>query len=62
MENTFGRDGTYDEIAMVVEVIEKHGYSQADVLMVAASREELLNVIDLVGMQTTGVEYVPFGG
>jgi hypothetical protein len=61
-KNTFGRDGTYDEIAMVVEVIEKHGYSQADVLMVAASREELLNVIDLVGMQTTGVEYVPFGG
>lgn len=61
-KNTFGRDGTYDEIAMVVEVIEKHGFSQADVLMVAANREELLNQIDLVGMQTTGVEYVPFGG
>lgn len=61
-KNTFGRDGTYDEIAMVVEVIEKHGFSQADVLMIAANREELLDQIDLVGMQTTGVEYVPFGG
>lgn len=61
-QNTFGREGTYDEIAMVVEVIEKHGYSQADVLMVAANREELLDQINLVGLQTTGVEYVPFGG
>jgi hypothetical protein len=30
--------------------------------MIAANREELLDQIDLVGMQTTGVEYVPFGG
>jgi hypothetical protein len=61
-KNTFGVDGTYDEIAAVVEVIEKYGYSQADVLMVAADRTELLNQINLVGLQTTGVEYVPFGG
>lgn len=61
-KNTFGRDGTYDEIAGVVEVIEKHGYSQADVLMVAAARSELLTQIDLVGLQTTGLEYVPYGG
>jgi len=33
-----------------------------DVLMVAANREELLDVIDLVGLQTTGVEYVPYSG
>jgi hypothetical protein len=61
-QNTFEREGTYDEIAAVVEVIEKYGYSQADVLMVAANREELLDQINLVGLQTTGVEYVPFGG
>lgn len=61
-QNTFGREGTYDEIAMVVEAIEKHGYSQADVLMVAAGRNELLTQIDLVGLQTTGLEFVPFGG
>lgn len=61
-KNTFGKDGTYDEIASVVEVIEKYGYSQADILMVAANREELLDQINLVGMQTTGVEYVPYSG
>lgn len=61
-QNTFGRDGTYDEISMVIEAIEKYGYSQADVLMVAAGRSELLSQIDLVGLQTTGLEYVPYGG
>lgn len=61
-ENTFGRAGTYDEIAMVIEAIEKHGYSQADVLMVAANRPELLTQIDFVGIQSSGLEYVPFGG
>ena len=61
-ENTFGRTGTYDEIAMVVEVLEKHGYSQADVLMVAANRPELLTQIDFVGIQSAGLEYVPYGG
>jgi hypothetical protein len=61
-ENTFGREGTYDEIAMVIEAIEKHGYSQADVLMVAANRPELLTQIDFVGIQSSGLEYVPFGG
>jgi hypothetical protein len=47
---------------MVVDVIEKHGYSQADVLMVAAERPELLSQINLVGVATTGLEFVPFGG
>ena len=61
-KNTFGVDGTYDEIAMVVEVLEKHGYSQADVLMVAANRPELLTQIDFVGIATTGLEFAPFGG
>jgi len=61
-ENTFGRTGTYDEIAMVLEVLEKHGYSQADVLMVAANRPELLTQIDFVGIQSAGLEYVPYGG
>jgi hypothetical protein len=61
-ENTFGREGTYDEIAMVIEAIEKYGYSQADVLMVAAARSELLTQIDFVGIQASGLEFVPFGG
>jgi len=61
-KNTFGVDGTYDQINAVVEVIEKHGYSQADVLMVAANRPELLTQIDFVGIQSTGLEYTPFGG
>jgi hypothetical protein len=47
---------------MVVEVIEKQGFTQADVLMVAANRPELLAQIDFVGIQTNGLEYVPFGG
>ena len=45
-----------------MEAIEKHGYSQAEVLMVADNRTELLTQIDLVGLQTTGLEYVPYGG
>jgi len=61
-KNVFGKDGTYDEIAMVVEVIEKYGYSQADVLMVAANRPELLSQIDFVGIQNSGLEYTPYGG
>ena len=61
-ENTFQREGTYDEIAMVVDVLENHGYSQDDVLMVAANRPELLTQIDFVGIQSTGLEYVPYGG
>lgn len=61
-KNVFGVDGKYDDIAMVVDVIEKHGYSQADVLMVAADRPELLSQINLVGVATTGLEFVPFGG
>jgi len=61
-KNVFGRDGTYDEISMVVDVIEKQGFSQADVLMVAANRPELLDQINLVGLSTTGLEFVPFGG
>lgn len=61
-KNTFEREGTYDEIAMVIEAIEKHGYSQADVLMVAANRPELLSQIDFVGIATNGLEYVPYGG
>jgi hypothetical protein len=61
-QNVFGRQGTYDEIAGVVEAIEKYGYSQADVLMVAANRTELLAQVDLVGLQTTGLEYIPYGG
>lgn len=61
-KNVFGTDGTYDEIAMVVEVIEKYGYSQADVLMVAANRPELLSQIDFVGIQNNGLEYTPYGG
>jgi hypothetical protein len=61
-KNTFGKDGTYDEIAMVIEAIEKHGYSQADVLMVAANRPELLAQIDFVGIKATGLEFVDYGG
>lgn len=61
-KNVFGVDGTYDQINAVVEVIEKHGYSQADVLMVAANRQELLDQIDFVGIKTNGLEFEPFGG
>ena len=61
-KNTFGKDGTYDEINMVIEAIEKHGYSQADVLMVAASRPELLAQIDFVGIKNSGLEFVDYGG
>lgn len=61
-KNVFGVDGTYDQINMVVEVIEKQGFTQADVLMIAANRPELLAQIDFVGIQTNGLEYVPFGG
>lgn len=61
-KNTFGTDGTYDEINMVIEAIEKHGYSQADVLLVAASRPELLAQIDFVGIKNSGLEFVDYGG
>lgn len=61
-KNTFGVQATAQQVAEIVETIEKYGYSQADVLLVAAKRPELLNDIDLVGIQSTGLEFIPFGG
>lgn len=61
-KNVFGADGTYDQINFVVELIEKHGVTKEDVLMYAATRPELLTQIDYVGIQTVGLEFVPYAG
>lgn len=59
-KNVFGVNGSYQDIQDVVYVIEHYGYSQADVLLVAANRAEFQSTIDLVGLSLNGVEYTPY--
>lgn len=58
--NVVGRAGTLAEVAHYVGVIERGNQTKADLLVMASNLESFQNTIDLVGMQTTGVEYTPY--
>lgn len=59
-QNVVGRAGTLAEVAHYVNVIERGNQTKADLLVIASNLESFQDTIDLVGMQTTGVEYTPF--
>lgn len=59
-KNVVGRASTLAETAEFVALIENKTYTKASLLNVAANLEDFQDTIDLVGMQTTGVEYTPF--
>jgi hypothetical protein len=58
--NVVGRASTLAETAHYVGVLEKGNQTKADLLVMASNLESFQTTIDLVGMQTTGVDYTPF--
>lgn len=58
--NVVGRNSTLAETAHYVGVIERGNQTKADLLVMASNLESFQTTIDLVGMQTTGVEYTPY--
>ena len=58
--NVVGRAGTLAEVAHYVSVLELGNQTKADLLVMASNLESFQTTINLVGMQTTGVEYTPF--
>ena len=61
-KNVFGDDATLAEVNEVLAIMKNGNYTQADILVLAANQESFQTTIDLVGMQTTGVDYVPYNG
>lgn len=58
--NVVGRVSTLAETTEFVTLIENKTYSKADLIVIASNMEDFQDTIDLVGLQTTGVEYTPF--
>ena len=58
--NVVGRNSTLAETAHYVGVLERGNQTKADLLVMASELEMFQTTIDLVGMQTTGVEYTPY--
>jgi hypothetical protein len=59
-KNVVGRASTLAETSEFVALIENKTYTKASLLAVAANLQDFQTTINLVGMQTTGVEYTPF--
>ena len=59
-KNVVGRASTLAETSEFVALIENKTYTKASLLTIAANLEDFQTTINLVGMQTTGVEYTPF--
>ena len=58
--NVFGHQATLTEVTDLVNYMDANHLSQAQVLVAAANRTEFQTTIDLVGMQTTGIDYIPY--
>lgn len=59
-QNVYGSAATLSQVAALVDYMAVNQLSQAQVLVAAANLEEFQDTIDLVGMQTTGIEYTPY--
>ena len=60
--NVYGTNATLAEVTELVGFMETNHLSQAQVLVLAANLETFQDTIDLVGMQTAGIEYTPYLG
>jgi hypothetical protein len=58
--NVVGRNSTLAETAHYVNVLDSGRQTKADLLVMASNVEDFQTTINLVGLQTTGVEYTPF--
>jgi hypothetical protein len=61
-QNVYGSAATLNQVAALVDYMEVNQLSQAQILVAAANLEVFQDTIDLVGMQTTGIEYTPYVG
>jgi hypothetical protein len=58
--NVVGRNSTLAETAYYVDILDSGRQTKADLLVMASNVEDFQTTINLVGLQTTGVEYTPF--
>lgn len=58
--NVVGRNSTLAETAHYVDILDSGRQTKADLLVMASNVEDFQTTINLVGLQTTGVEYTPF--
>lgn len=61
-KNIFGTDATFAQVKEVTDVMAAGNYSQADILLVAANHATFQTTINLVGMASTGIDYIPYAG
>lgn len=59
-KNIFGTDATLAQVLEVTNIMDTYGYSQADILLVAANNKDFRETIGLVGIQEAGIEYIPY--
>lgn len=59
-KNVMGTDATLADVTALTNWMTANAYSQADVLVIASQLEDFQTDIDLVGLATTGIEYIPF--
>ena len=58
-KNVMGTDATYAETQNLLNWMAGNKYSQADVLVTASELAAFETTIGLVGLATTGIEYIP---
>jgi hypothetical protein len=58
-KNVMGSDATYAETQSLLNWMSANKYSQADVLVTASELAAFETTIGLVGLATTGIEYIP---
>jgi len=58
-KNVMGTDATLADVTGLTNWMHGNNYSQADVLVVASELASFETAIDLVGLATTGIEYIP---
>lgn len=61
-KNIFGTDATFAQVKEVTDTMAAGHYSQADILLVAANHATFQTTINLVGMASTGIDYIPYVG
>ncbi len=59
-KNIFGVDATLAQVTEVTGIMSTYGYDQADILLVAANHATFQTTINLVGLETTGVDFTPY--
>lgn len=58
-KNMFGSAPTLEQLTTIVGIMSTDHYDQADVLLWVANNSDFQTTINLVGLETTGVNYIP---